>query len=133
MITAAGLLRRSIHRPFPDAVAACRAAIIAVGASTMASIDHAAAAKGAGLTLRPTTLLLFGNPAAGTHMMAARRESAIDLPLKLLVVAGEGGEVSVLAEDPQWVANRHGVPGELDAVVAGMREVMERVLDIVAA
>ncbi len=57
----------------------------AKGVTVFARIDHAAGAAGVGLTLRPTTLIVFGNPAAGTPFMQAAQTAGIDLPLKALV------------------------------------------------
>jgi uncharacterized protein (DUF302 family) len=54
----------------------------AKGVTVFARIDHAAGAAGVGLTLRPTTLVVFGNPAAGTPLMQAAQTAGIDLPLK---------------------------------------------------
>src|SRR6056297_3665708 len=76
------------------------------------TVDHARNAENAGLDLRPTTLILFGNPNLGTQLMAASQTAGIDLPQKLLVWEGEDGSVNVTYNDPQWLAERHGVEGQ---------------------
>src|SRR5688572_7458908 len=63
------------------------------GITPVARVDHAAAAKGAGLELRPTEVLLFGNPKLGTPLMQANRRVAIDLPMKVLVWEDDAGKV----------------------------------------
>jgi uncharacterized protein (DUF302 family) len=79
------------------------------------TVDHAANAEAAGLDLEPTTLVLFGNPAAGTPLMQAGRTAGIDLPQKLLVWADDG-TVKVTYNDPQWLVDRHGIDGVAELV-----------------
>lgn len=130
MSDVSGLVHRSVDRPFADVITATEAAIVAAGAVVMARVDHAAAAASAGLQLRPTTVLMFGNPAGGTHLMQARPESAIDLPMKLLIVARDDGRVGIVAIDPAWIVERHGGHAR-EPIGAGMNVLMQRVLDTV--
>jgi uncharacterized protein (DUF302 family) len=76
-----------------------------------------------GLKMRPTKLLIFGNPKAGTPLMLASPSSAIDLPLKLLVWEDAQGKVWVSYNSPEYLRERHGLPQELMqniAVVEGL-------------
>ncbi len=82
--------------------------ITARGLTLFAKIDHAAAAQGAGMTLRPTTLLIFGSPKGGTPVMQSQPTAAIDLPLKALVWQDAAGQVWLGYNDPAWIARRHG-------------------------
>jgi uncharacterized protein (DUF302 family) len=91
------------------------AAVTHRGMTVLARIDHAAAAVKAGLELRPTEVVLFGNPRAGTPLMQAAQTIGIDLPLKALVWQDEGGKTWLAYNDPKWLANRH------DALVATER------------
>jgi uncharacterized protein (DUF302 family) len=75
-----------------------------------ASIDQASEAAAAGLTLRPTTLLIFGDPAKGTPLMEAYPLLAIDLPLKALIWRGTSSEVYVGLTSPDFLQQRHGLP-----------------------
>ncbi len=75
-----------------------------------ARIDHAAGAAKVGKKLRPTTLLIFGNPQGGTPFMECSQSVGIDLPLKVLVWQDAGGEVWLGYNDPAYVAQRHSVP-----------------------
>ncbi len=85
-----------------------------------ARIDHAAGAADVGSALRPTTLLVFGNPAAGTPLMQAAQTAGIDLPLKALVWQDAAGVVHVSYNDPAWIAMRHGLGEEPLKVSAGL-------------
>jgi uncharacterized protein (DUF302 family) len=95
-------------------------AIEAKGATVFARIDHAAGAASAGLPLRPTTLVIFGNPAAGTPLMQAEQTAGIDLPLKALVWQDAGGAVNLSYNDPAWIAARHALGGRTPPAVAAL-------------
>jgi uncharacterized protein (DUF302 family) len=99
-------------RSVADTVARFTAITAAKGVKVFAVIDQSAAAREAGLSLRETTLVIFGNPAAGTPVMAAAPLAALDLPLKVLVW-DDGGQTKVTYYDPAALAARHRVPGEL--------------------
>ena len=78
-----------------------------------ARLDFAADAAAVGLTLQPTRMLLFGNPRAGTPLMAAAPTAALDLPLKMLIWEAADGSVWVGYNTPAYLSERHGVPAEL--------------------
>ncbi|HTW03251.1 MAG TPA: DUF302 domain-containing protein [Streptosporangiaceae bacterium] len=90
------------------------------GLKLFAVIDQAAEAKTAGLELRDTTLVIFGSPAAGTPVMDARPLAALDLPLKVLVWAGDDGRTQVSYYDPAAVAARHHLAAELGERLAAV-------------
>jgi uncharacterized protein (DUF302 family) len=96
------------------------AAVAAHGLTILARIDHAAAAAEARLDLRPTEVLIFGNPRAGTPLMQAAQTLGIDLPLKALVWQDEGGRTWLSYNDPQWLARRHGATVGMDKALAAM-------------
>lgn len=73
--------------------------------AVFAAIDHAEEAKKAGLELLPTTVLVVGNPKAGTALMQENQQSAIELPLKILVAANENGAVTVSYKKATTVAD----------------------------
>ena len=83
------------------------------GVAVFALIDHSGEAEKVGLKMRPTKLLIFGNPKAGTPLMLASPSSAIDLPLKLLVWEDAQGKVWVSYNSPEYLRERHGLPREL--------------------
>jgi uncharacterized protein (DUF302 family) len=78
--------------------------------TVFARIDHAAGAAKVGQTLRPTQLLIFGNPRGGTPFMQCAQSTGIDLPLKALVWEDDEGQVWIGYNDPAFIAQRHGVP-----------------------
>jgi len=98
------------------------AAVAAKGLSILAHIDHAGAAAKVGMDLRPTDLLIFGNPKGGTPLMQASQTLGIDLPLKALVWQDQDAKTWLGYNDPAWFCARHGV--ENDKVAAAMREML---------
>lgn len=74
-----------------------------------ARINHAREAMEKGLKLRPTELILFGNPEIGTMLMQDQQVSAIDLPMKILVFEDEDGNVNIAYNDLDWLKERHGI------------------------
>jgi uncharacterized protein (DUF302 family) len=80
------------------------------GLIVFARIDHAAGAAKIGKPLRPTELLIFGNPQGGTPFMECAQSVGIDLPLKALVWQDAAGQVWLGYNDPAFLAQRHGVP-----------------------
>jgi uncharacterized protein (DUF302 family) len=75
--------------------------------TVFARVDHAAGAASVAMPLRPTELLIFGNPKAGTPLMQSNQTIGIDLPLKVLGWEDAGGKVWLMYEDLRWVAERH--------------------------
>ncbi len=104
-------------------------AVVEQGMTIVAQIDHAAAAAAAGLELRPTVVLLFGNALAGTPLMQAAPTVGIDLPLKALVWTDEEGATWLAYNDPSWLAARHGARAGNELVLATMRKVLATVAD----
>ena len=90
--------------------------IRARGMTVFARIDHSALAKEAGLELRPTEVILFGNPKGGTPLMQASQTMGIDLPLKALVWEDASGKTQISYNEPQWLAQRHGAGGVAGAI-----------------
>jgi len=80
------------------------------GMTIVARVDHAAGAAKVGKKLRPTEVLIFGNPQGGTPFMECSQTIGIDLPLKMLVWEDETGRVWLGYNDPTYLASRHGVP-----------------------
>ena len=102
------------------------ASAMAHGMTVFARIDHAGLAAGAGMTLRPTEVLIIGNPKGGTPLMQAVQTMGIDLPLKLLVFEDEAGKTVIAYNDPHWLAARHGVTGQ-DKLLAALASALETV------
>jgi uncharacterized protein (DUF302 family) len=84
-------------------------AIKARGIPLVARADHAEAAAKVGMFLKPTLLLIFGNPKAGTPLMQATQTIGIDLPLKLLVWEDGAGRTNLSYNDVEWLVRRHNL------------------------
>lgn len=102
------------------------AAATARGMAILARIDHAGAAAKASLELRPTEVVLFGNPKGGTPLMQAVQTIGIDLPLRALVWQDADGRTWLAYNDPKWLAERHGIP-------VGMEPTLDAMTDVLAA
>jgi uncharacterized protein (DUF302 family) len=96
-----------------ETVARLQALLQEKGVKLFCLIDHSGEAAAAGLTMRPTKLLIFGNPKAGTPIMVAAPSAALDLPLKILVAETESGKTLLFWNDPEWLQVRHYFPEEL--------------------
>ena len=83
------------------------------GVTLFALVDHSGEAEKVGMKMRPTKLLIFGSPKAGTPLMVAAPSSAIDLPLKILIWEDDQGKVWVSYNSPDYLKDRHGLPLEL--------------------
>jgi len=95
--------------------------------TVFARVDHAAGAAAVGMPLRPTDLVIFGNPKGGTVLMQDQQRAGIDLPLKALVWEDADGKVWVSYNDPAWIARRHGVgrPAAVEAMAAAMKAIVQ--------
>jgi uncharacterized protein (DUF302 family) len=90
-----------------------KAMLQAKGVTLFALVDHSGEAEKAGLKMRPTKLLIFGSPKAGTPVMLAAPSSAIDLPLKILIAEDSRGKVLISYNSSAYLQRRHGLPEEL--------------------
>ncbi len=124
----AGLVSQKSANSFDATYAKLRAAIAGNPALTIiAEVDHAEGATKAGLSLRPTKLLIFGNPDLGTPLMQSSATTGIDLPQKFLVYQ-EGTEVFVVYNDPKYLAERHGITGqdaELEKIAGALQKLSD--------
>jgi uncharacterized protein (DUF302 family) len=111
-----------------DTVARLVGALESRGIKLFAVIDHSGEAEAVGLELRDTKVVIFGSPRAGTPVMVAVPEAALDLPLKVLVWA-DGVETKLSYTGPAELAARYGLGDELAARLAGIDVVTDAVLD----
>jgi uncharacterized protein (DUF302 family) len=103
------------------------AALAARQLAVFARVDHAAGAASVGLPLRPTELVLFGNPKGGTALMQDRQSAGIDLPLKALVWQDAGGTAWLSYNDPAWIAQRHGLGAASAPTVKAMNGLLSAI------
>ena len=119
IVTEADVVTKLSPQSVRDTAAKLTGMISAKGMKLFAVIDQAAEARGAGLTLRETTLVIFGSPKAGTPVMAASPLSALDLPLKVLIWA-DGDQTNVSYYSPAALAASHHLTADLAANLAGI-------------
>ncbi len=86
------------------------------GITVMARVDHAKNAQGVGMELRPTQLLIFGNPKLGTALMQANQRIGLDLPMKVLVWEDADGMVWLAYVEPEELAERYGIDEDHEVV-----------------
>jgi uncharacterized protein (DUF302 family) len=96
--------------------------------TVFAKIDHAAGAADVGLPLRPTTVVIFGNPKGGTLVMQSAQTSGIDLPLKALIWQDAAGATWLSYNDPDWIAKRHGLHHEAEVSIKAMSDALHAVV-----
>jgi uncharacterized protein (DUF302 family) len=108
-----GIVDKPSKHSVDDTVEKLKGILRAKGVTLFALIDHSGEAAKAGMSMRPTKLLIFGNPKAGTPLMLAAPSSAIDLPLKILVWEDAQQKVWISYNNPDYILKRHGLPQEL--------------------
>jgi uncharacterized protein (DUF302 family) len=114
-----GIVTKDSPGSVDGVVARLTALIAARGMTLFTVVDHSGEAKGHGLDLRDTKLVMFGSPVAGTPVMQADPLAALDLPLKVLIW-DDGGQTKVSYVDPDALAARHHLTAELAAPLAGI-------------
>jgi uncharacterized protein (DUF302 family) len=119
-----GLISKPSRYSAPETMDRLVAVLQSKGMTVFVRIDHAAEAEKAGLKMRPSQLLVFGNPKGGTPLMVAAPTVAIDLPLKALAWEDTDGKVRLSYNSAAWLKERHGIRGKDDAIAA-----LEKALD----
>jgi uncharacterized protein (DUF302 family) len=124
MASDSGLVHLRSPYPVPETVNRIEGALQARNLTIFARVDHSGEAERVGLKMRPTQLILFGSPKAGTPVMVAAPTTAIDLPLKALVWEDADGKVWLSYNSPDYLQQRHGIPEELVKNIAGAAAVL---------
>jgi uncharacterized protein (DUF302 family) len=115
-----GLVEMTSHHSVDETLKRLQNILQAKNITVFALIDHSGEAAKVGMTMPATKLLIFGNPKAGTPLMLASPTVAIDLPLKILIHEDEAGRVLLSYNSAQYLKDRHGIPEELLANIAGV-------------
>jgi uncharacterized protein (DUF302 family) len=97
------------------------------GLTVFCRVDHAAGAAAAGMQLRPTTVVIFGNAKGGTPLMQAAQTIGIDLPLKVLAWEDATGQAWLSYDDPLWLTERHGIQSAGATPASAMRALLSTV------
>jgi uncharacterized protein (DUF302 family) len=113
----------------PETVARLEALLEEKGITVFARVDHNGEAEKVGLKMRPTQLLIFGSPKAGTPLMVAAPSLAIDLPLKALAWEDGQGKVWLSYNAPEYLQRRHGFPADLVKNISGVAALLEKAVE----
>jgi uncharacterized protein (DUF302 family) len=122
-----GLVSLKSTFPVKETVDRLARLIESKGLTVFCRIDHAANAVSAGLHLRPTEVLIFGNAKGGTPLMEANQTIGIDLPLKALAWEDPSGQTWLAYNDPVWLTARHGIEAAGAAAATAMRTMLAAV------
>jgi uncharacterized protein (DUF302 family) len=121
-----GLVHISSHYSVPETVDRLESLLHAQGITLFCRINHSAEAEKAGLEMRPTQVLVFGSPRAGTPLMIAAPSLAIDLPLKALIWEDTEDRVCVSYNSPGYLQQRHQFPDKLLGNIAGVGTLLQK-------
>ena len=116
--TSNGILSKPSNHSVDETLEKLKRILQAKGVNVFSIVDHSGEAEKVGLNMRPTKLVIFGNPKAGTPLMLAAPTTAIDLPLKILIWEDGQGKVWISYNSPAYLQQRHGFPQELVQIVA---------------
>ena len=108
----------------PETIQRLYALLKSKGVAIFALIDHSGEAEKAGLKMRPTQLLIFGNPKGGTPLMLAAPSTAIDLPLKALIWEDADGKVWLSYNSPDYLQQRQGFSADLEKSIAAIEPLL---------
>ena len=121
-----GIVQVASNHSVDQTVEKLKGILQAKGVTLFALVDHSGEAEKVGMTIRPTKLLIFGNPKGGTPLMVAAPSIAIDLPLKILVAEDDKGKVWISYNSPEYLAERHDLPKDLVQNIAVVKTLAEK-------
>jgi uncharacterized protein (DUF302 family) len=124
-----GIIDIPSHYSVAETLARLQTILKDKGVTVFALIDHSGEAAKAGLEMRPTQLLIFGSPKAGTPLMVAAPSAAIDLPLKALAWQDAEGKVWLSYNSPDYLQHRHGIPADLLKNIAGPGALLQKAVE----
>jgi len=127
-ISAPGFVSKPSKYSVSETIQRLTAILKSKGVAIFALIDHSGEAEKSGLKMRPTQLLIFGNPKAGTPLMIAAPTAAIDLPLKALAWEDAEGKVWLSFNSPEYLQQRHGFPPEFLKNIAAVEPLFDQAL-----
>ena len=120
--TSNGIVDELSSHSVDETVERLKSLLQASGAVLFGLVDHSGEAEKVGLEMKPTKLLIFGNPKAGTPLMLASPSTAIDLPLKMLVWEDTAKKVWISYNSPEYLQMRHGFPEDLLPNISVLRK-----------
>jgi uncharacterized protein (DUF302 family) len=125
-----GLITIESHRSVKDTIDRICGIVESRGLKVFARIDHAKNAEGAGLQLRPTELVIFGDPKVGTLLMQDKPTSGIDLPVKILAWEDDSGKVWLTYNSAEWIAERHDLSSQSDESLKTIADALSRLSNV---
>src|SRR6201981_1963967 len=123
-----GFISKLSPHSVPETIQRLSALLKSKGVAIFALIDHSGEAEKAGLKIRPTQLLIFGNPKGGTPLMLAAPSTAIDLPVKSLIWEDADGKVWLSYNSPDYLQQRHGFPADLEKNIAAIEPLLAQAI-----
>lgn len=127
-----GLITKPSHHSVGVTLDRLEKVLKSKGMTVFARVNHTAGAKGVGLALRPTQVLIFGNPNLGTLLMQGRQTAGIDLPMKALAWKDAKGQVWLSYNDPEYIVKRHHIHGR-EKVVKKIQAALKKFTDAATA
>ena len=124
-----GIIDVRSHRSVPQTIDRLESLATAHGLTIFGKIDFGGDAARAGLVMRPMQMLIFGNPRAGTPLLAAVPRIGLDLPLKALAWADEHDDVWLSCNSPDYLEARHHLPHELVANISGVVALIRKAVE----
>jgi uncharacterized protein (DUF302 family) len=124
-----GLVHLRSPYSVPETLKRLQSVLQAKNLDVFARVDHSGEAEKVGLKMRPTQLIVFGSPKAGTPLMVASPTLAIDLPLKALAWEDADGQVWLSYNSPEYLKQRHNVPDELIKNIAGVGALLKKAVE----
>jgi uncharacterized protein (DUF302 family) len=128
-----GLIERQSGNSVAETVRRLESVLHTKEITLFALIDHSGEAHKLGMPMPETKLLIFGSPRAGTPLMLAAPDVAIDLPLKILVREDAAGKVWIAYNSPEYLARRHGLPSHLLANISVIESIVAHAEEATAA
>jgi uncharacterized protein (DUF302 family) len=104
-----GVVKVKSVYPMEETVSRLKQDVTSKGIMFFNEVNQAKLAANAGIKLRPSTLLIFGNPALGSHFITSNPQAGLDWPVRLLVQQDDKGDVWAIYTDFDWIARRHGI------------------------
>ena len=126
-----GIVRVKSAVPMAEAISRIKADIAAKGIKFFIEIDQSKLAADAGIKLRPSTLLVFGNPPLGTQFITSNPDAGLDWPVRLLLTQDDKGDVWAVWTDFEWIAHRHNIR-DRDAQFKMATEVVNSITSTIA-
>ena len=124
-----GMIHLSSAYSVPATLERLESALQARGLTVFARVDHSSEAEKVHLKMRPTQMIIFGSPKAGTPLMVAPPTLAIDLPLKALAWEDAEGEVWLSFNSPEFLKQRHNIPDDLVKNISGVGALFQKAVE----